>query len=58
MDLPPHHLNDEGVGESIDSQQSEVHKGAAMEKMTKLAQKIYDTTPGINDCKLKIKEVP
>ena len=30
---------------------SEVDKGAAMEKMKKLAQKIYDTTPGINDCK-------
>ena len=37
--------------EESESVGSEVNKGAAMEKMKKLAQKIYDTTPGINDCK-------
>ena len=30
---------------------SDVEKGAAMNKMKKLAQKIYDTTPGIGDRK-------
>ena len=33
------------------SEQSDVEKGAAMNKMKKLAQKIYDTTPNIGDCK-------
>ena len=35
-----------------ESQQSEVEKDAAINKMKKLAEKIYDTTPGIADCKL------
>ena len=33
------------------TEQSDVEKGAAMNKMKKLAQKIYDTTPNIGDCK-------
>ena len=39
--------------ETSESVRSEVQKGAAMTKMKKLAQKIYDTTPGINDCKFQ-----
>ena len=35
-----------------ESQQSEVEKDAAINKMKKLAEKIYDTTPGIAECKL------
>jgi len=37
--------------ERSDSEDSETLKGAAMMKMKKLAQKFYDTTPGITDCK-------
>ena len=39
------------LSEASSSVASEVPKGAAMEKMKKLAQRIYDTTPGINECK-------
>ena len=35
-----------------DSDREHVPREAAKEKMKKLAQKIYDTTPGINECKL------
>ena len=37
--------------ECSESQMSEVEKDAALNKMKKLAAKIYDTTPGIADCK-------
>ena len=43
--------NIDSSGSEADAGGREVHKGAAMDKMTRLAQKIYDTTPGINDCK-------
>lgn len=36
---------------STESVASDVPTGAAREKMVKLALKIYDTTPGINECK-------
>ena len=38
--------------ELSESQHSEVEKDAAINKMKKLAQKIYDTTPGIAERKL------
>ena len=37
--------------ESSEENRQEVPSGAAIAKMKKLAQKIYDTTPGINECK-------
>ena len=43
-----------GINQSeiSESEQSEVEKDAAINKMKKLATKIYDTTPGIAECKL------
>ena len=38
--------------EYTESDKSQLATEAAMHKMKKLAQKIYDTTPGINDSKL------
>ena len=46
QDAYHHHDSQYSVTEA-----SDVEKGAAMNKMKKLAQKIYDTTPGIGDRK-------
>ena len=40
-----------GDSEYSESNKSQLASEAAIHKMKKLAQKIYDTTPGINDSK-------
>jgi hypothetical protein len=46
------------TSESSENESTDVSKGAAMKKMKKLAQKIYDTTPGINTRKFKTVSKP
>jgi len=43
----PMHQTSESSGEFDEDNNEVTKKGAAISKMKKLAQKIYDTTPGI-----------
>ena len=56
-ELSPSFINEEGSYgpevQSSDYEHSETQQDAALRRMKKLAQKIYDTTPGINDGMLR-----